>query len=95
MSEKAKAEVIGDLTPPSSMAGSIKRKALNASPFFLALAVTWAHVFLSPYTKVEESFTLHAVHDFLAYVHKPSLLSKVCHHSYQLVRHPGLYSDKV
>ena len=36
---------------------------LSALPFL----VTFTHVFVSPYTKVEESFTLHAVHDILAY----------------------------
>ena len=33
----------------------------------LLLAVCWAHVLLVPFTKVEESFTLHAVHDLLHY----------------------------
>lgn len=33
----------------------------------LVLATAWLHTFLSPYTKVEESFNLHAVHDVLMY----------------------------
>lgn len=33
----------------------------------LLLAVCWAHVLIVPFTKVEESFTLHAVHDLLHY----------------------------
>ncbi|KAI0306185.1 Alg9-like mannosyltransferase family-domain-containing protein [Multifurca ochricompacta] len=31
----------------------------------LIYAVAWAHVLLAPYTKVEESFNLHAVHDII------------------------------
>lgn len=61
-----------------TMPASINRKLVNVSPLYLSLAVTYAHVFLSPYTKVEESFTLHAVHDVLAYGHTPGHLSKVC-----------------
>jgi alpha-1,6-mannosyltransferase len=59
------------------MAPSIRRKLINNSPLYLSLAVTYAHVFLSPYTKVEESFTLHAVHDVLAYGHQPNQVTKV------------------
>ncbi|KAF5342526.1 hypothetical protein D9611_002046 [Ephemerocybe angulata] len=33
----------------------------------LILATAWLHVALAPYTKVEESFNLHAVHDVLMY----------------------------
>jgi alpha-1,6-mannosyltransferase len=43
----------------------------------LPIAVTWLHVWLSPYTKVEESFTLHAVHDMLAHGLWPSSIAKV------------------
>lgn len=63
------------------MPGQIKRKLINVSPLYLSLAVTFAHVLLSPYTKVEESFTLHAVHDVLAYVHRPTELSRVSYMS--------------
>ncbi|KAJ3504954.1 hypothetical protein NMY22_g17750 [Coprinellus aureogranulatus] len=33
----------------------------------LVLSTAWLHVLISPYTKVEESFNLHAVHDVLMY----------------------------
>ncbi|KAJ7188948.1 glycosyltransferase family 22 protein [Mycena filopes] len=40
----------------------------------LILATGWTHVLLAPYTKVEESFNLHAVHDVLMYGVSPSSL---------------------
>lgn len=43
----------------------------------LLLAVCWTHVFLAPYTKVEETFSLHAVHDLLYYGPEASQLPKV------------------
>ncbi|KAK6905709.1 hypothetical protein I203_106539 [Kwoniella mangroviensis CBS 8507] len=52
-----------------------RRKLINALPNFLPFIITFAHVFLSPYTKVEESFTLHAVHDVLTYGWDRSRLS--------------------
>ncbi|KAI6025003.1 hypothetical protein PISMIDRAFT_90258 [Pisolithus microcarpus 441] len=33
----------------------------------LLLVISWAYVFLAPYSKVEESFNLHATHDVLMY----------------------------
>ena len=33
----------------------------------LIFATAWTHVLLAPYTKVEESFNLHATHDVLMY----------------------------
>lgn len=41
------------------------------------LATAWVHVFLAPYTKVEESFNLHAVHDVLMYGIGPDASQKV------------------
>ena len=31
----------------------------------ILLGITWAHVFLAPFTKVEESFNVQAMHDLL------------------------------
>jgi len=41
------------------------------------LIVAWAHVLLAPYTKVEESFNLHATHDVFFYGVSPSALKHV------------------
>ncbi|RDB28916.1 putative Dol-P-Man:Man(7)GlcNAc(2)-PP-Dol alpha-1,6-mannosyltransferase [Hypsizygus marmoreus] len=50
----------------------------------LLFAVGWAHVLLAPYTKVEESFNLHATHDVLMYGTGPSTL-----HNYDHFTFPG------
>jgi hypothetical protein len=40
----------------------------------LIYVVAWTHVLLAPYTKVEESFNLHAIHDLLFYgVHRETI----------------------
>ena len=43
----------------------------------LIFATGWAHVVLSPYTKVEESFNIHATHDAFMYGVGSSGLQKV------------------
>lgn len=44
----------------------------------LLVGVGWAHVLLAPYSKVEESFNLHATHDVLEYGISPFTLDNVC-----------------
>ena len=43
----------------------------------LIFATAYAHVLLAPFTKVEESFNLHATHDVLMYGVKPPSLPNV------------------
>ncbi|KAF8150150.1 alpha-1,6-mannosyltransferase subunit [Crassisporium funariophilum] len=50
----------------------------------LILLTGWTHVLLAPYTKVEESFSLHATHDVLMYGVAPSDL-----HNYDHFTFPG------
>ncbi|KAH8990246.1 glycosyltransferase family 22 protein [Lactarius akahatsu] len=45
----------------------------------LIFAVAWTHVLLAPYTKVEESFNLHATHDILFRGVHPSALLEFDH----------------
>ncbi|KAE8539940.1 hypothetical protein D1P53_003878 [Cryptococcus gattii VGV] len=56
-------------SPPS--VSPTRTRCLNIVLPLLPFLLAFAHVFLSPYTKVEESFTLHAVHDVLAYGFNP------------------------
>lgn len=39
--------------------------------------VGWLYVYLAPYTKVEESFNLHATHDIIFHGPSPSALPNV------------------
>ncbi|KAH7920957.1 glycosyltransferase family 22 protein [Leucogyrophana mollusca] len=48
----------------------------------LLLATGWTHVLLAPYTKVEESFNLHATHDVLMYGVGRDSLSKYDHFTF-------------
>ncbi|ORX35947.1 Alg9-like mannosyltransferase family-domain-containing protein [Kockovaella imperatae] len=58
--------------PPSTK--QLRRKLINVLPNLVPIAVYSLHVFLAPYTKVEESFTLHAIHDVLAHGLSPTRL---------------------
>ncbi|KAM6492801.1 glycosyltransferase family 22 protein [Amanita muscaria] len=46
------------------------------------LSIVWIHVFLAPYTKVEESFNLHATHDVLMYGVGPNALKNYDHFTF-------------
>lgn len=48
----------------------------------LLFAAGWAHVLMAPYTKVEESFNLHAVHDVLMYGVGPVTLYNYDHFTF-------------
>ncbi|KAG1775965.1 glycosyltransferase family 22 protein [Suillus placidus] len=48
----------------------------------LLLATSWTHVLLAPYTKVEESFNLHATHDVLMYGAGRDNLHKFDHNTF-------------
>ncbi|KZT67408.1 glycosyltransferase family 22 protein [Daedalea quercina L-15889] len=43
------------------------------------VGVPWLHILLAPYTKVEESFNLHATHDVLMYGVQPHVLQNYDH----------------
>jgi len=58
--------------------------ALAAAAAVLLALVLAAQVLVAPYTKVEESFSLQAVHDLLAYGVRPAALAQYDH-----VRFPG------
>ena len=56
-------------------AGFVSLQAPNHSMLFFL--VGWLYVLLAPYTKVEESFSLHATHDIIYHGVSPSALPNV------------------
>ncbi|KAI0312103.1 Alg9-like mannosyltransferase family-domain-containing protein [Amylostereum chailletii] len=55
---------------------------MSVAQDLLILAVGWTHVLLAPYTKVEESFNLHATHDVLMYGVLPDALPNYDHFTF-------------
>lgn len=55
----------------------VKLRAMGSLLDGLILATASVHVFLAPYTKVEESFNLHATHDVVMYGVGPTALPNV------------------
>ena len=62
--------------------GQQQRKYMSFVQDLALLATAWGHVFLAPYTKVEESFNLHAVHDILMYGIRPGAVQNVSNSVY-------------
>lgn len=60
-----------------SSALECRKYIMNLALDLLQLTIAWCYVLLSPYTKVEESFNLHATHDVFFYGVRPAALANV------------------
>jgi len=49
------------------VSSALVSRHMNVPLDILLFATGWVHVLLAPFTKVEESFNLHATHDVLMY----------------------------
>lgn len=59
------------------LAGLLTRPPPPFVQDLVLFATAWSHVFLAPYTKVEEGFNLHAIHDVLMYGVGPNAVQNV------------------
>ena len=66
----AEKDRLGTMAPGSDAPASSSRSSrpvLDTAMDLLAFVVVAAHVFVCPYTKVEESFNAQAIHDIVKY----------------------------
>jgi hypothetical protein len=75
---------------PGPPPGAESSSPIDAVLWLLPLAVTTIHAVMSPLTKVEESFTLHALHDLIYRGFRPS--SEVCRHNHRPL--PPIRADR-
>ena len=75
---------LGDQARPTS--ARYLQQAMLTRAEVLLVAVAAGHVLLAPYTKVEESFSLHAARDILALGVSPAAVAQVSSDPHPLAR---------